>query len=313
MDGCLVTYKPKELTSHDLVEVVRKSYKVRAGHAGTLDPMAQGVVLIFMGKGLKILHFLPHEYLDKTYLMRVTLGVSTNTYDATGEIVKESAETANISDAVINEAIKGFLGTTDQKPPAFSAVKVGGKRAYDLARAGAPPDLASRKVHVTSLKLIRREVMGGREQLIIRMHCSRGTYVRSFAHDLGEKLGCGAHLSYLLRERVGAWSHRQAFPLWRIAKKESFAENVAFVPLTQILPFPRIILNSGAEGKVEKGMALEPRDVRDIQSGEMGNGANGLIQVVAGNGELLAIYSNEPRNGVRESGRLSAVRVLASV
>ncbi|MCK9456492.1 MAG: tRNA pseudouridine(55) synthase TruB, partial [Candidatus Riflebacteria bacterium] len=202
-DGLLIVYKTKGCTSHDVINKIRRKYKIKkCGHSGTLDPMAQGVLLVFIGKALKLLNFLPKEKLDKQYLMRITLGVTTDSYDATGKITGENNKGLSVSDEEISEALKSFSGIIDQIPPIFSAVKVKGKRAYEKARAGEDFEVASRKVNIKSIELINNYIDDNRRNLVIRVSCSRGTYVRSIAHELGQKLGCGAHLSYLLREKV---------------------------------------------------------------------------------------------------------------
>ncbi len=200
-DGLLVVYKPIGLSSHDVIDKIRRIYRLKCGHAGTLDPMAQGVLLVFTGRALKLINFITPDHLDKTYLMKVTLGSTTDTYDATGQVTSTCSEPINFSNEDLIAELRNFVGSYEQIPPAFSAIKVGGKRAYALARAGEEVKLTGRKVHVTSIRLVSDYISAEQRHLIMRVHCSRGTYVRSIAHDLGQRLGCGGHLSYLLRER----------------------------------------------------------------------------------------------------------------
>lgn len=310
-DGCLVVYKPAGLSSHDVVAMVRKAYGVKAGHGGTLDPMAQGVLLIFMDKSLKVLPYIPPAFLDKTYLMRVTLGRATDTYDATGQATYEHPDPVNVDRDTILTALRRFVGTYDQKPPVYSAIKVQGKRAYALARAGETVELASRKVHVTSIRLVRDFESGGCHHLVLRIHCSRGTYVRSVAHDLGQELGCGGHLSYLLRERVGSWTHLHAFPAWKIEKRLPFDETPAFMPYSAILPFARATVQPGVEARIRSGTPLEAKDLLKIEPGHVDNAQDNVIQIVSATGELIALYgppaANKPKNGQK----LMPVRVFS--
>jgi len=315
-DGMLIVQKPTGLTSHDVVEGVRRAYGVRAGHAGTLDPMAQGVLLIFMDRGLKILQYIPASALDKTYLMRVTLGRTTDSYDATGQTVTTFDGPVTSTNAEIVTALRKFVGQIEQRPPAFSAIKVGGKRAYDLARAGKPPELAARKVHVTSIRLVRDFVADDVRHLVLRVHCSRGTYVRSIAHDLGQALGCGGHLSYLLRERVGAFSHLHAHPYWKVQQKMPFSGTSAFLPMGEVLPFSRLTITSEAEARVRSGMPIEPRDIATLKAAQADPEGEPIFQVFAGDGQLLALYRSPGAGdapGSREGkalARLLPVRVL---
>jgi tRNA pseudouridine55 synthase len=308
-DGCLVVYKPSGLTSHDVIDLVRKRYRLRAGHAGTLDPLAQGVLLVFLEKSLKILQYLPAESLDKTYLMRMTLGVTTDTYDSTGTVVHESPDGLTVDRERILGLLPEFVGWIDQKPPAFSAIKVGGKRAYDLARSGKPPDLAARKIRVFSIRLVRDYVSNGRRQLVLRLHCSRGTYVRSIAHELGARLGCGAHLSYLLRERVGLWSYQNAFPAWKMEQKRDFCADSAFVPIQEILPFSKLVLVPGCEGKVKSGSPIEAHDIASINPTMCAGDPPQTFQICSASGQLLGLYGVSPKPG-KTAQTLTPLRVL---
>ncbi|HOY67487.1 MAG TPA: tRNA pseudouridine(55) synthase TruB [Candidatus Ozemobacteraceae bacterium] len=310
-DGCLVVYKPAGLSSHDVVAMVRRAYGVKAGHGGTLDPMAQGVLLIFMDKSLKVLPYIPPAFLDKTYLMRVTLGRATDTYDATGQVTYEHPGPVTVDRDTILASLRKFVGTYDQKPPVYSAIKVQGKRAYALARAGETVELASRKVHVTSIRLVRDYESGGSRHLVLRIHCSRGTYVRSVAHDLGQALGCGGNLSYLLRERVGSWTHLQAFPAWKIEQKLPFEACPAFMPYSAILPFGRATVHPSVESRVKSGSPLEAKDLLEVKPGHADDSQGTFIQIVSGTGELLALYGPPAANKPNIGQKLMPVRVFA--
>ncbi|NLI76299.1 MAG: tRNA pseudouridine(55) synthase TruB [Candidatus Riflebacteria bacterium] len=316
-DGCLVVNKPTGLTSHDVVDEIRRAYRLKAGHGGTLDPLAQGVLLIFVGKALKILQFIPPDHLDKTYLMRVTLGRTTDTYDSTGQTVAEHTGPVTVTRDEILGSLRKFVGTYEQQPPVYSAIKVKGKRAYALARAGETVELASRKIHVTSIRLVRDYQSPPAtadappvRHLVLRIHCSRGTYVRSIAHDLGGFLGCGGHLSYLLRERVGSWSLQDSFPVWRVRQQQSFTDARSFVPIHQILPFSRLFVSERAGKKVLSGVPLEPADIERLEPAPGGTGEETILQVISPAGELLALYGRGGSPEGKGPQKLVPLRVL---
>lgn len=199
MDGLLVVDKPPGKSSHDVVYTVRRlTGEKRAGHAGTLDPMATGVLIICVGQAVRVAEYLIDH--AKTYRARVRLGVETDTYDATGQVV--ARREPNVSLADIAASLDSFVGKSCQKPPAHSAIQRDGVRAYKLARRGIEVELEPREIEVYSIEL--REVQG--DQVEFDIHCSKGTFIRSLAHDLGEKLGSGAHLSALVRLASGPFT-----------------------------------------------------------------------------------------------------------
>ena len=208
--------KPKGWTSFDVVNkvrwLIRKKYNVKnikVGHSGTLDPMATGLLLICTGKYTKELHHLTG--LDKKYTGEITLGIETATYDAEGEIIFEK-EVPILTREEIETILSQFKGEIDQYPPAYSAIKKDGKKLYELARAGKEVVLESRKVKVYDIQLL--SVNSPILQILI--HCGSGFYVRSLAHDVGKKIGCGGHLSALKRTEIGAYSLESAFTVQEI-------------------------------------------------------------------------------------------------
>ncbi len=311
-DGCLVVCKPRGCSSHDVIARLRRNYKIKCGHAGTLDPMAQGVLLVFTGRALKLLNFIPTDHLDKTYLMRVTLGATTDSYDATGNIVTRFENPIQFSNEELVSAMRSLVGSYEQVPPVFSAIKVGGKRAYAMARAGEDVKLASRPVHVTSIRLVKDYQSNGERHLVLRVHCSRGTYVRSIAHDLGQKLGCGGYLSYLLRERVGQWAFTQALPFWKIEQKLPFEQTSSFVPFSEILPFPKLKVSAEGQSRVKTGQAISRRDIISLET-ETAEAAD-TFQILAPDGRLIAIYTtrNEREDSQKGGLKLFPVRVFAN-
>ena len=199
--------KPAGLTSHDVVDRLRRAWPGhRMGHGGTLDPMATGLLLILVGRATKTANRFLND--DKAYEATIRLGVTTDTQDLEGRVLSERPVPA-LTLRAVEQACAAFRGPIEQVIPAYSAVRFGGRRGYELARAGEAVPEKRRRVHVAALDV--REVHGDR--VLLHVTCSKGTYVRTLAHDLGQMLGCGAALSALRRTRVGPWALRDAHPL----------------------------------------------------------------------------------------------------
>ena len=207
MEGVLLVDKPPGMTSHDVVYRLRRKLSMqRIGHAGTLDPMATGLLVMLIGKATRISQYLIS--LDKGYLGEATLGVTTNSQDAEGEVMV-TRPVPTLTEAQLREAMAGFLGDQYQIPPMFSAIKVGGVPLYKKAREGEEIVREPRFIRVTAFELLTFDT----PKLTFRLDCTKGTYVRTIAYDLGEKLGCGAHLSALRRTASGKFSISQCTPL----------------------------------------------------------------------------------------------------
>ena len=194
--GALVVNKPSGPTSHDIVETVRRFFNSRVGHAGTLDPLASGVLVLLLGNATRLAQFFQQS--DKTYRARIRLGVTTSTYDLEGE-VQSSNPVPDFSTRELEETLRGFTGEIEQIPPMFSAVRVGGERLYEKARRGETVERKPRAVSIHCIEFI--ELAGS--DLVVEVRCSAGTYVRVLAHDIGKKLGCGACLGKLCRLQSG--------------------------------------------------------------------------------------------------------------
>ena len=207
MDGLLIVDKPSGLTSHDVVDRIRRRLPGhRIGHGGTLDPMATGVLLVLVGRATKSADRL--LLLDKEYEATITVGVTTDTHDTGGKVLERRPVPTLTRDAV-EAACQPFLGEIEQVVPAYSAVRFDGRRGYELARAGVAVPERRRRVSITALEVC--EVAGDRVRL--RVTCSKGTYIRTLAHDVGQALGCGGTLSALRRTRAGPWTLDAAHPL----------------------------------------------------------------------------------------------------
>ena len=208
MDGFLVVDKAPAMTSHDVVAVARKALGTRkVGHAGTLDPMATGVLVLGFGNGTRLLQYITDG--DKSYVATVVLGAATVTDDQEGEVISE-ADASNISDVQIKSGLSKMVGEIQQRPSSVSAVKVAGERAYDRVRAGEVFELAARTITISSLNILDIRRNGTRIEIDIDVTCSAGTFIRAIARDLGDDLKVGGHLSALRRTRVAGFSIDQA-------------------------------------------------------------------------------------------------------
>ncbi|MGI8868140.1 MAG: tRNA pseudouridine(55) synthase TruB [Mycobacteriales bacterium] len=213
--GLVVVDKPGGMTSHDVVARVRRIAATRkVGHAGTLDPMATGVLILGVERATKLLGYVAGH--DKTYLATIRLGAATVTDDAEGDIVA-TADASRLDDGAVRRALGGFVGAIDQVPSAVSAIKLGGVRSYARVRAGESVDLAARRVRIDRIDVLAIRP-GSVYDLDIEVDCSTGTYIRALARDLGTTLGVGGHLTALRRTRIGAFSLAAASTLDELAE-----------------------------------------------------------------------------------------------
>ena len=195
--GFVNVYKPVGMTSHDVVAKLRKITGIKqVGHTGTLDPFAEGVLPVCIGKATRLIEFLAD---DKEYLATVQFGKSTDTYDKDGSVIFSSDKKVTEDD--VKEALKFFEGEISQVPPIYSAIKVNGKKLYEYARSGKEVEIQPRRVVIENIELKSFDKELQQAQILIK--CSKGTYIRSIANDLGENLGCGAHLIRLIRTQAG--------------------------------------------------------------------------------------------------------------
>lgn len=211
MNGIINVYKEKGYTSHDVVAKLRGILHMKKiGHTGTLDPDATGVLPVCVGRATKVCDLLTNK--DKTYIANVQLGVTTDTLDMTGKIL--SKQKTQITKDEFTCVMQQFVGPMEQIPPMFSAIKVNGKRLYELARQGKEVERKPRLVTVHHLALL--ETNFEKQQFTIEVHCSKGTYIRSLCHDIGQALGCGAAMKNLVRTRVGRFAIEEALTLEQI-------------------------------------------------------------------------------------------------
>jgi tRNA pseudouridine55 synthase len=273
ISGVLVIDKPIGLTSHDVVQIVRKGTNIRrAGHTGTLDPRASGVLVILIGPAVRLSEFVSAS--DKRYQAVIRLGQTTDTYDADGHVTSTSP--VDITEEQFENALKQFIGEIEQVPPPYSAVKVKGRKAYEMAREGEEVNLQPRKIQVYNLDLLE----WAPPEAVIDVYCSSGTYVRSLAHDMGEALGCGAHLVGLRRTKSGRFTLRDAVPLRKL--RETFDNGTWYqflIPAAEALSdWPAIELSQTQVEDVRHGHRIPA----DPEKGKMARG-------ISEQGELVAL------------------------
>ena len=293
-DGIVLIDKEEGLTSFEVVKKVRAAFgRTRArkvGHAGTLDPFATGLLIVLLGQGTKLSPFIMSE--KKVYLGTLLLGVETDTLDPTGKVVSSRA-VPDLTMEIIEEAAGRFLGEIEQVPPAYSAVKVEGQRAYKLARQGAEVALKKRKVNIHSLGIVSVDL----PRVTLKISCSSGTYIRSLAADLGSALGPGAHLLSLRRLSIGAFRVGDALGSQEI-KDLSGASKLEkrVISLSAALPgMGGIEIGEQLAGKVRKGYQPVWKDL--CEGRELTGYEEGLVKLVR-DGSLVAIVRVNSKKGV---------------
>lgn len=285
--GVVVVDKPAGMTSHDVVARMRRIARTRkVGHAGTLDPMATGVLVLGLGKATRLLGHL--TLTEKEYTTTIRLGQNTSTEDSEGEPL-DGAPAVGVSDAAIHAAVTPLIGEIQQVPPRVSAIKVGGKRSYAAARAGEDLELSARTVTVTAFGVdgIHRHPDTGFVDVEARVRCSSGTYIRSLARDLGAALDVGGHLTALRRTRVGPYTLDGARRL------EELEEEFLFTPLAQAVAdtFPVHTVETDEVHKVANGNRIPAAE--GVSAPTSGDG-HGMIGLFSPDGEVLALAEQRP-------------------
>jgi tRNA pseudouridine55 synthase len=274
ISGVLVVDKPTGMTSHDVVQIVRTGTHIRrAGHAGTLDPRASGVLVVLLGPAVRLSEYISAS--EKRYQAIVQFGITTDSYDLESPVNKRMP--VDISEAELTETLQQFIGTFEQKPPAYSAIKVGGRKAYDMARNGEDVQLEPREVTVHNIELLEWDA----PEAILDVQCSSGTYVRSLATDLGEKLGCGATLTGLRRTKSGQFGLRNAVPLRKL--QEAFVNGDWYqylIPASEALgDWYRVDLEEADVDNIRHGHRIAAKEV--MEAGKWASGIDGESELVA--------------------------------
>jgi tRNA pseudouridine55 synthase len=289
VNGVLVIDKPRGPTSFDVVAGVRRAVgERRVGHAGTLDPMATGVLPVCVGEATKLVPFLMAG--DKVYEAEALLGVTTDTLDAEGTVTAE-APAVHLGEDEVARALAGFVGIIRQTPPMHSAIRVNGRRLYELAREGVEIERKDREVEVRSACLTGFAIEGARARVRFTVTCGKGTYIRTIAGDLGVRLGVGAHLTALRRTRVGAFTAERALPLAEVGPSSpalGLAEALGELPALHL-------------------DATQSRDVRDgkvkVISELKAPGEAPFVRLLRPDGSLLAVAE-------QAGGKLTLARVF---
>ena len=278
MDGFLNVNKPKGMTSHDVVDEIRKLVgREKVGHTGTLDPEATGALPIAIGKATKIIQFLEGE---KGYLATMKLGITTDTQDMTGKVIAKS-DKINIPEERIRKIFKNFLGKIEQIPPMVSALKVKGKRLYKLAREGKRVERPRREIEIYNLNLLNYEP----PEVTFEVNCSRGTYVRTLCHDIGKTLDCGACLKDLVRTKSGIFTLKESHPLEELKKLPNLERYL--MSLDKALGhLPIVKVKERIRESVLNGMPIEASGIQELSSPIKGKE---LVRVHNSKESLLAV------------------------
>jgi tRNA pseudouridine55 synthase len=289
MNGILNILKPPGMTSHDVVALLRKLWGIkRIGHTGTLDPAAAGVLVLLIGKATKLNQYMVG--MDKVYRGQITFGVRTNTQDSTGTVIERIAPV--ITREQVESAFAKFTGTQTQIPPLMSAVKHKGKRLYKWAQQDVEVVAAPRAISIYTLHLLAFSAGTGEgndyPSAFFECHCSKGTYIRTLAADIGDYLGCGAHLSFLLRTQVGPFKLEKSLTLEEIAAADL---SHSLLPLTAGLShLTRVIVKSEAVKALINGKSLRLSDVEPVAD-TISTGQ--FVRLERPDGALLAIATWE--------------------
>lgn len=299
MDGLLLIDKPRGMTSHDVVARVRRILRTRrVGHAGTLDPMATGVLLVAVGRGTRLVEFLMEG--SKTYRATIKLGESTDTLDADGEIIERRPVPA-FSEARVANACRAFLGEISQVPPMYSAIKKNGVPLYRLARQGIEVERTARVVH------IERIVLHGMKLpfLDLEIDCAKGTYIRTLAQDLGTYLDTGAHLTALCRTRSGSFLLDECLALEQLSENALPGLFPGFLPMGEALRgFPVIEVDEKGCARLAQGIPPLRDQVADFSC------VPGRLLTLVREGRLLAVARFAPERLLEKRGDFELLRVF---
>ncbi|MCL6634924.1 MAG: tRNA pseudouridine(55) synthase TruB [Peptococcaceae bacterium] len=286
MNGIVNVLKPPGMSSHDVVAYIRRTFKIKkAGHAGTLDPGAAGVLVVCLGAATRLAQFLLND--DKEYRAEITFGLATSSGDSYGAVTFRG-DASHLTEDVVRSVLPRFRGEISQVPPMTSALKRQGKKLYELARSGLVVDRPARAVNIYSLELVRGTGWGGPyPRALLHLSCSKGTYVRSLCEDIGNYLGCGAHMSFLVRTRSGAFHIAASLTLEELAAaagEGSLAGKVTGMD-EALSHLPAVLVKSGAAPAVASGSKLYLPGVARLPAGL----AEGSRVRLVGPGGLLAV------------------------
>ena len=289
MNGILLIDKEPDWTSNDVVAKLKGIlHERRIGHSGTLDPMATGLLVVFVGRATRAVEFA--EGHDKRYLAALRLGVSTDTQDTTGNVLRERP--VNVSESELRSVLRRFTGEIMQIPPMYSAIKVNGKRLYEIARRGEEIERAARRVTIYGIDLVGRSG----EDYMLDVRCSKGTYIRTLCNDIGEALGCGGCMSGLRRTGAGGFTADRAVMIGEVQRMadEGRAEELLIPTDSLFSSLPALTANVAQEKKIRCGSAIKTA------------AADGKYRVYSEQGEFLML-------GVAENGMIKTIKSFFEV
>lgn len=289
LNGILIVRKEKEYTSNDVVAKLRGICRQKKiGHTGTLDPNATGVLLVCLGNATKLCGMFTDD--TKEYAAELTLGKTTDTEDIWGNVLSDSGEKwKELSEDEIRKTVTSFQGRQMQVPPMYSALKVNGKRLYELARAGVEVERKAREIEIEEIEILPPE-FSALPKLRIRVVCSKGTYIRTLCRDIGEKLGCGAVMSALTRTRVGNFHLKDAYSLDEIEKlRDEGTLKDVLIPVEEIFTeYPAVTVLQKGEKLLENGNALPFSLLSENRADRLSDGA--ALRVYRMNGTFYGVY-----------------------
>ena len=284
MDGIINVYKEKGFTSHDVVAKLRGILHIKKiGHTGTLDPDAVGVLPVCIGKGTKLCDMITDT--DKTYEAVMLLGISTDTQDISGNVL--SKKDVAVDEKTLIETVDSFVGEYKQIPPMYSAIKVNGRKLYQLAREGIEIERSPRDVYIRSIHINDMNLQDGEPSVTMTVSCSKGTYIRTLCNDIGEKLGCGACMKSLSRTRVGRFYIDDSYTINQIAALNLKGELSSIVaPVDSMFDYPRIQINKEYDKMLYNGNLLP------LSAGKaLDMGLADKVRIYNESGEFIGIYS----------------------
>ena len=282
LNGILLVDKPQGITSHDVVDALRKATGIRRiGHTGTLDPRATGLLVLCLGQATRLSQYL--SGLNKSYEGAMRLGITTSSHDLDGEVVREVPVDTGITQSMLQEMCDCFHGDIQQVPPMVSAIKIGGQRLYKLARQGQEIERPARPVTIDEFTVTSWEPPDAEMQVT----CSSGAYVRTLCHDVGQRMGCGAALARLRRTRVGSYDIQQAATLEELNSREAVAQRL--IPMDAALSLPTVTVDKAHEQMIRAGNAISSQALEGDSPV-----TKGLVQVKNGLGKLVALATVHP-------------------
>lgn len=298
-DGVINVYKEKGFTSHDVVAKLRGILKQKKiGHTGTLDPDAEGVLPVCLGKGTRLCDVLTDR--TKAYRAVLLLGRETDTQDGSGQVVAQCAaeRLADLKEEQVRKAVMSFVGPYDQIPPMYSALKVNGQKLCDLARAGKTVERKARPVEIFSIEIEQTEL----PRLTISVECSKGTYIRTLCHDIGRKLGVGGCMEALTRTRSGSFTLDTALTLSRIEELRDAGQlEEHIVPIEEMFPqYPRIFMKKEFDRLAENGNPFRP------EQAVMDGGLPPEVRLYSSGGRFIGTYGYR-----KEKGRYQPIKIFA--